>query len=1040
MVTGLSFNVLRHFVLLLFPLYGLVVATVPSSCLSLISSMPPRSRSSAAVVKTATNFATDITATNEDSPLVNEREGRTKGTTNFNVFRGRKRGRDYEVTFWGKILRRVTVFRVAFQFYVRYKWSGMKINRQKQKLGLTLDDPDSDDHPEIVRRWDAVHIRNAKILLESIQHLEGFWVKVGQYLSTRADILPPIYLQTLSVLQDSMPPRSWEDTLRTIQEEFGEDASSLMQRFESIDPHPLSTASLAQVHRATLKEGVRPVAGNDPDPDPGGAQSIREVVIKVQHRGVAQLMLQDMDNLAVILNLLSMMDPDLDFNPVIKEYNKEVRKELDFRTEAQNMVEIRNLLLKADIDVVVPEFCFGTERVLVMEFCSGFPIRDTKKLDEYDVNRELVLERVCTSWAIQMHVGGLFNADPHFGNILISTANTGRDNSVPVLLDFGLTKRLDPKMKLAFARLMYASHENDIDSLMRSFDEMGLKFNRHNPFEDMANMRRGFGSTVPQSKAKEVSKRKRLDWQRRTEARKVDAGLQKGQKLRSPVDAWPSELVFFGRVTNMLRGLCSRLDIQYPYLKTMATAARKTLCDSVPVDERAKDLIHPSCGRIKTPMQQRLVDALKQLNEEGHMIGLQVCVLQHGKEIVNIAAGVIGIANPRPVTPSTLFNVFSVTKGVLTIGLLRLVQEGRIKNLDDPVAMYWPKFESKPTVTVRHVLTHQSGLATSFPEHVTLDTLLDWSFMTKFFAEDAVPSHIPGEEFEYHALSFGWLVGGLIEAVTGESYENYFDQILQCHSNSEQSLEENIFLAGISGNVDDDKELAVVSLQAPILSQNQNEYDTDTNTDSTSFPSKDAVNFKARDNKKDNEESNDTKKVLDKYRGLQQLMNPSIFNMRQVREAKLPSANGHISAVALANVFDAVIRDDKGCYRGEPILSSTILDLARIPSRTTMMNSSGNDDEAKQHNSEQQKPLRYDNRVSFGLGFELFEFTLSNGEKAMAVGHNGLGGSVVLAIPEEQVVVSFTLNLLSMDSIARRRILGIIFDELGYIPNTTVLQ
>ena len=243
----------------------------------------------------------------------------------------------------------------------------MKINRQKQKLGLTLADPDSDDHPEIVRRWDAVHTRNAKILLESIQHLEGFWVKVGQYLSTRADILPPIYLQTLSVLQDSMPPRSWEDTLRTIQEEFGEDASSLMQRFESIDPHPLSTASLAQVHRATLKEGVRPVAGNDPDPDPGGAQSIREVVIKVQHRGVAQLMLQDMDNLAVILNLLSMTDPDLDFNPVIKEYNKEVRKELDFRTEAQNMVEIRNLLLKADIDVVVPEFCFGTERVLVME-------------------------------------------------------------------------------------------------------------------------------------------------------------------------------------------------------------------------------------------------------------------------------------------------------------------------------------------------------------------------------------------------------------------------------------------------------------------------------------------------------------------------------------------------------------------------------------------------------------------------------------------------------------------------------------------------
>merc|ERR1711865_676123 len=449
------------------------------------------------------------------------------------------------------------------------------------------------------------------------------------------------------------------------------------------------------------------------------------------------------------------------------------RKELDFRTEAQNMVEIRNLLLKADIDVVVPEFCFGTERVLVMEFCSGFPIRDTKKLDEYDVNRELVLERVCTSWAIQMHVGGLFNADPHFGNILISTANTGRDNSVPVLLDFGLTKRLDPKMKLAFARLMYASHENDIDSLMRSFDEMGLKFNRHNPFEDMANMRRGFGSTVPQSEAKEVSKRTRVDMERRNEAKKIDAGLQKGQKLRSPVDAWPSELIFFGRVTNMLRGMCSRLDIRYPYLQTMAKFARETICESVPATERALDLIYPSSTRISTPMQERLIEALQQINEEENMVGLQICVLRHGEEIVNIAAGTMGIANSRPVTPSTLFNVFSVTKGILTIGLLRLVQDGRIKSLDDPVYTYWPEFESKPEVTVRHLLAHQSGLANSFPQNATIDTLLDWSFMTKFIADKAISSHKPGEETEYHALSFAWLVGGLIEAVTGEPYENF---------------------------------------------------------------------------------------------------------------------------------------------------------------------------------------------------------------------------------------------------------------------------
>merc|ERR1711966_152958 len=81
--------------------------------------------------------------------------------------------------------------------------------------------------------------------------------------------------------------------------------------------------------------------------------------------------------------------------------------------------------------------------------------------------------------------------------------------------------------------------------------------------------------------------------------------------------------------------------------------------------------------------------------------------------------------------------------------------------------------------------------------------------------------------------------------------------------------------------------------------------------------------------------------------------------------------------------------------------------------------------------SKQQAALD-DERAMFGLGFQLHEFTLANGEKAISIGHSGLGGSVVLALPEEEVVVAFTLNHLSMDSVARKRILGIVFDELGW--------
>lgn len=938
-----------------------------------------------------------------------------------------------EPSVWTKLLRRITVFRVAAQVWFDYQWASRVANRKKKRLGFRADDDAGDDHPMLQEYWSQVHGRNACLLLAHIQRLEGFWVKVGQYLSSRADILPPEYLQTLAELQDSMPPRSWEETARTIREElFDSEAAALSpnekadtdewwsEHFVNIDHTPLSTASLAQVHRATLKLPPKECAVDSHDVDGSSSCRTHDVVIKVQHRGVASLMLQDMENLKVILNLLAKTDPDLDFGPVIREYSTEVKKELDFRTEAVNMNDVRELLARSNsVQAIVPKTIPGlvTERVLVMDFCEGFPIRDTAKLDLYRVDRELLLERVCTAWAIQMHVGGIFNADPHMGNILVSTAIPG-DASVPVLLDFGLTKRLDPKIKLAFARLMHSSHESDVDGLLQSFDEMGLKMNRYDPFEDMANMQRGFGNTVPQSEVRQVSKRKNQEYKQRTEAKRTEAGLKKGQKLRSPVDSWPSELIFFGRVTAMLRGMCSRLDVSYPYLRTMSMAARGTICASVPTGEHATAVVHPSADLVATPLQKRLIHAIEKLSDENQMVGLQICVLKKGKPIANIAAGTLSSSNPRPVTPGTLFNVFSVSKGVLTIGLLRLIQDGCIENLDDPVAKYWPAFASKPTVTVRHILTHQTGLANVYPEDANLDTLLDWSAMTSFVAKEAVPGHDPGAERQYHALSYAWLVGGLIESVTGRPYEEWFDEILPV----DEGVRKNLFLAGISDAVDDQRDLAVLSVDRRQAEMNG------AAQPSTRNDSKAASTAKDDETKDEDEEEQKkrTRKLLTKYQGLQQLMNPTVFNMQKVRRAKLPSANGHASAEALARIFDAVIR---GSDDGDvPLLSTETLELARVPSNPPMSNGESMSGQA----------MLNDSLAKFGLGFQLHDFVLSNGARAVSIGHGGLGGSVVLAVPEEEVVLAFTLNQLSNESLARKTILGIVFDDLGWIAPSSL--
>ena len=893
-----------------------------------------------------------------------------------------------------KLTRRARVFTLAGKVFLSYKSTERKEKRLRKDLGLSTDDDGDDDpttsssntdHPDILALWDRAHEKNAARILSKIETLQGFWIKVGQYMSSRADIMPIQYLHTLAKLQDGVPAKPYEEVQKTLLESFTADQ---MAMFAHIDPNPLSTASLAQVHRAKLVDG-------------------QDVVVKVQHRGVASLMRQDMENLRTILSLLARSDPNLDFNPVVNEYTSEVARELDFRTECANMEEVRKLLAASDVRAKVPQSIpeLVVERVLTMEFCEGFPIRDLEKLDKNHVDRSLLLGRVCEAWAMQMHVGGTFNADPHSGNILVSTAEVDGDASVPVLLDFGLTKRLDENMRLAFARLVHSAEENDVDALLQSFKDMGLVLNRYDPFEDMAAMRRSFADPAPQSKAKESLKDKARDRKLREKAMKDDQGVDERGKLRNPVDAWPSELVFFTRVTAMLRGLCSRLEVQYPYLSTMAKSARVALKDSVPHHERAQSLVHVSADDHTSSLQERVRKIAEDIVVEEEAVGLQFCVISHGDIVANVAAGTLGTADPRPVTPSSLFNAFSVSKAVLAAGALVLIQEKGI-DVDDPISLYWPEFASHPQkecVTIRQALSHQAGLADAFPKGASIDVLIDWDQMKNFIASsEALPSHPPGDETNYHYLSFAWIIGGLIEAVTKEPYERYLEKYVIDPS----GVRDDMFMAGITEEIEANR-LAILTTKKPV------------NT---------ATAPRAPERKNGNEESQQNRKaVLEKFRGREQMLNPSIFNMRKLRNAKLPSANGHFSAAALAKVFNTLIVGDGITL---PLLESSTIDAARSP----------------QASSSPAKPssasTMLDNEMaSFGLGFQIHEIRSKNDGGIMrSLGHAGLGGSILLCVPELGLSIAFTTNTLSPKSIAKDRLIEAVFDEYGLIAPKSLID
>ena len=193
----------------------------------------------------------------------------------------------------GLALRRLEVFYCASSVFVDYqicKWRANQLPPSQSKLVDEL--------------WDAAHERNALFLTQRFLHLEGLWVKLGQYLSSRADVMPDAYLKSLSKCQDSLVPRPFHQVKRLVEHEL---QRPLVAVFHHVDEVPIACASIAQVHRATLKDG-------------------REVVIKVQHENVSEAIRQDLANLQTLGDIFKRIDPDFDFSPVIREWAAEVPK------------------------------------------------------------------------------------------------------------------------------------------------------------------------------------------------------------------------------------------------------------------------------------------------------------------------------------------------------------------------------------------------------------------------------------------------------------------------------------------------------------------------------------------------------------------------------------------------------------------------------------------------------------------------------------------------------------------------------------------
>ncbi len=294
-----------------------------------------------------------------------------------------------------------------------------------------------------------VALRTEERIRRALEELGPTFVKLGQVMATRPDLIPMSLVTELRKLQDKVTPFESEAVRRTIEEELGKPAGEL---FAELDAEPLAAASIGQVHRATLRDG-------------------RKVILKVQRPNLERIIETDLDILTFLAELAEERVPELRrYNPVglVSEFRHSISKEIDFETEAYHTRRFA-ANFKDDPDVYVPAVHdeLTTSRVLCEEFIEGTPLNHPKLL-ELGLDLPKVARTGIRVALEQALVHGFFHADPHPGNIFVLPG------SRLCLIDYGMMGTLDQERIDELLTFLVAILTRDLDKLIRLFHRLEL--------------------------------------------------------------------------------------------------------------------------------------------------------------------------------------------------------------------------------------------------------------------------------------------------------------------------------------------------------------------------------------------------------------------------------------------------------------------------------------------------------------------------------------------------------------------------------------
>jgi len=374
-----------------------------------------------------------------------------------------------------------------------------------------------------------MRVARAERLLDVMLELGPTFIKLGQLLSTRPDVLPPEYVDVLEGLQDQVPPAEWDEAKHVLDAELGE----VDTVFDEFDTDAISGASLGQVYVAAV-DGEK-------------------VAVKVRRPGIESLVEADLRVIRWAIPLIERFVGSaraFSLENLADEFAKTIREEMDYAREATMLDEIRANFTEND-RIVIPTVYddYSTSRVLTMQYVEGTKISNVAELDRRGVDRTEVAERLERAYLQMIIEDGVFHADPHPGNLAV------RDDGAIIFYDFGMSGRVDEFVQDKIIQFYVAVANQDIEGILDTLIELGTL----SPEADRATMAEVMELAIRDARGESIETYRVQQIIGRVEDTIYDFPLR-----------LPANLALVLRVATVVEGVCVTLDPDFDFI-TVAT-------------------------------------------------------------------------------------------------------------------------------------------------------------------------------------------------------------------------------------------------------------------------------------------------------------------------------------------------------------------------------------------------------------------------------------------------------------------------------------